>query len=121
MMYISLYDIGLFIIFTIAIIVCLYLIAVLHRTFCVLGHVKDILDAHSEDICQTIAELPDALANMNELSVSLKETVDQTNHAFGSLQNNVTDTVDDLRDGLENLMVYGKVAVEVFRSVFSKN
>ena len=104
-----------------AVVVCLYLVAVLHRTFCVLGYVKEILCDHEEDIHKTIAGLPDALDNMSELSISLKETVDQTNNAFGSLQHNITDTVDDLRDGVENMIVYGKVAAEIFRTVFSKH
>lgn len=119
-MYISLYDIGLFIAFSLLVIVGIYLIAVLHRTFAVLGSVSDILDSHEEDICQIIAELPGALANVNELSISLKETADQTNHAFGSLQHNITDTVEDLRDGMENIVVYGKVAAEIFQAVFAK-
>lgn len=120
-MYISLYDIGFFILFTIAVIVCLYLVAVLHRTFCVLGYVREILDNHKEDIDKTISGLPEALDNVNELAISLKETVDQTNGAFGSLQHNITDTVDDLRDGMENMIVYAKVAAEIFRAIFAKN
>lgn len=120
-MYISLYDIGLFIIFTILIVVCSYLVLVLHRTFCVLGSVKQILDGHNEEIEQTIAGLPETLANVNQLAISLKETADQANGAFGSLQHNITDTVDDLRDGMEDIIVYGKVAAEVFKTIFSKN
>lgn len=120
-MYISLYDIGIFIAFIIGVVACLYLIAVLHRTFCVLGYVQDILSDHEEDIHQTISGLPEALENMNKLSVSLRETVDQTNSTFGSLQHNIIDTVDDFRDGMENIIVYIKVAAEIFRNVFSKN
>lgn len=119
-MYVSLSDIGLFIAFIITVIVSFYLIAVLHRTFCVLGYVREILSTHDEDIRQIIAGLPTALANMSELSVSLKETVDQTNNAFGSLENNITNTVDDLRDGMEDIILYGKVAAEIFQTIFSK-
>lgn len=120
-MYISLYDIGLFIAFIIITIVSSYLIVVLHRIFCVLGSVRQILDVHNEDIRQTIAGLPETLTNVNELAISLKETADQANGAFGSLHNNITDTVDDLRDGMEDIIVYGKVAAEIFRTIFSKN
>jgi len=115
-MYISLYDIGLLIAFAIIIVVCSYLIAVLHRTFCVLGYAREILGDHDEEIRQTISGLPSALANVNELAISLKATVDQ----IGSLQDNVTDTVDDLRDGMENIIVYGRVVAEIFQSIFSK-
>jgi uncharacterized protein YoxC len=118
--YISLYDIGAFVLFIMVLIGGMYLIAVLHRTFSVLGYVKEILDDHGEEIRQTIAGLPEALGNVNELAVSLKETADQTNNAFGSLQHNITDTVEDLRDGMENIIVYGKVAAEIFQAVFAK-
>lgn len=119
-MYISLQDIGLFVLFLITIIVSIYLIAVLRQTFCVLGHIKGILDDHDDNIRETLSVLPETLAHIDELAVSLKMTADQTNSAFGSLQNNLTDTVDDLRDGLETFTIYAKVFVEVFRSVFSK-
>jgi len=120
-MYITLYDVGLFTIFIIILIVSGYLIAVLHRVFCVIGHIRGVLSDHGDDISQTISELPIALANINELSVSLKAFIDQTNSAVGSLQNNLTDTVDDLRYGLENVAVYAKIIGEVFRAVFSKS
>jgi len=120
-MYISLYDLGLFTLFIILIIVSGYLIAVLHRTFCVLGYVRGILGDHTEDIHEIISGLPEALTNANELAISLKETADQTNGAFGSIQDNLTNTVDDLRDGMETFAVYAKIAGEVCRAVFSKS
>lgn len=120
-MYISLYDLGMFIIFIIILIASSYLIAVLHRAFRLLGRVQGVLDTHSNDIRQTISELPIALAHVNELAVSLKETADQTNSAFGSLQNSLTDTVDDLRYGVETCIVYAKIIGEVYRAIFSKS
>jgi len=120
-MYISLYDLGLFIIFMVILIVSGYFIAVLHRAFCVLGYVREILGSRGEDIHQIIAGLPEALANINKLSISLKAIADQANGTFDSLQTNLTDTVDDLRDGVETFMVYAKVLAEVCRAVFSKS
>jgi len=120
-MYITLYDVGLFIIFIIILIVSGYLIAVLHRVFSVIGHIRGVLSDHGDDISQTISELPVALANVNELAISLKGIVDQTNSAFGSFQDNLVDTVDDLRYGLENFTVYAKIIGEVCKAVFSKS
>lgn len=120
-MYISLYDLGLFILFTILIVVSGYLIVVLHRTFCVLGHILGILNTHKDDIDEIISGLPEALINLNALTISLKAIADQTNDALDSLQENVTDTVDGLLDGIESFTVYGKVIGEVFRLIFSKN
>lgn len=119
-MYISLYDLGMFILFTILMIVSGYLIAVLHRAFCVLGHILGILNTHKEDISEIISGLPNALLNLNALTISLKAIADQTNGAITLLQENITDTVDDLRDGLESVAVYGKIIAELFRVIFPK-
>lgn len=120
-MYISLYDLGLFILFMITVVVSGYLIAVLHRTFCVLGYVREILSAHNTDICEMLSVLPKAMANVSELADSLKKAVDQAGSAFAFLQNDISDTVDDLRDGLETFAVYAKVIYDVFRVIFSKS
>ena len=120
-MYISLYDLGFFIILVIILIVSSYLIAVLHRLFTMLGHVRGVLNVHHDEIHQTISELPVALANINELAVSLKIIVDHTDKAFGALQNNVVEAVDDLRYGVETFAVYAKIIGDVWRAVFSKS
>jgi len=119
-MYISLYDVGLFMMFIIILIIGSYLIAVLHRTFCMLGHVRSVLDDHGDNIGQIISMLPATLANINGLVVSLKETADQANGALGSLQHNLIETVDDLRYGVENFAVYAKIIGEIWRAIFSK-
>ena len=119
-MYISLYDLALFIIFMVILIVSGYLIAVLHRAFCVLGYVKGILSSRGEDIHQIIAGLPEVLANTNKLAVSLKGIAEQANGTFDSLQNNIIDTVDDLRDGVETFMVYAKLLADVWQAIFSR-
>ena len=120
-MYISLYDLGLFIIFMVLMIVSGYLIAVLHRFFGILGSVREVFDGHAEDLRNIITGLLTALETANELATSLKETAEQTNSAFGSLQSNFTDTVDDFRDGVEMVMLYAKIIGDVCRAVFSKS
>lgn len=52
-MYIS-YDLALFIIFMVILIDSGYLIAVLHRAFCVLGYVKGILSSRGEDMRKSL-------------------------------------------------------------------
>lgn len=120
-MYISLYDLGVFIIFMMVMVVAGYLIAVLHRFFGILGSVREIFDGHGEDIRNIITGLLAALETANELAASLKETAAQTNSAFGSLQNNFMETVDDFRDGVEMVMLYAKIIGDVCRAVFSKS
>jgi uncharacterized protein YoxC len=119
-MYFSLYDLGMFVLFIILVITGVYLIAVLQRAFYALSQASKIMDANQDDLRKTFSMFPEVLANLNELAVILKETADQTSNAFGSLQNDVTDTVDDLRDGLQTFAAYIKVFSEAFKAVFSK-
>ncbi len=119
-MYISLYDLGLFILFTIIVVGSAYLIAVLHRVFGILAYVRDILRVHNTDISETLAELPKTLVNVGDLAVSLKRTVDQTGNVIGGLQADVTDTVDELRDDLETFVLYARVVGEFLQALFSK-
>lgn len=116
-MYISLYDLGLVILFAVTVAVGIYLIAVLRRAFSVLGHVREILDTHDDDICATLSLLPETLTNVNELAASMRETAEQTSSAISLLQN---DVVDDLRDGLETFTVYAKIISDIFRAIFAK-
>jgi len=119
-LYISLQDLGLFILFIIIVVVCVYLIWVLHRMLGVLLCIRNILNDHNNDICEILVELPKSLKNVSELAVSLKNAVDQTGSAVEVLQSDFTDTVEDLRDGLETFAAYAKVIGEVFRAVFLK-
>ena len=120
-MYISFYDLGMSILFIVILVVSGYLIAVLHRTFRTIGHIREMIDLHRDDISRTISGLPLVLENVNELSVSLKRSADLTTLAFDSLQDNVIDTVGDMREGLETVILYAKVIGEVCRSVFGKS
>ena len=119
-MYISVYDLALMILFVVTITVSAYLIAVLRRAICVLGHVRVILDNHHEQIGEALSLLPETLENVNALAVSLKATSDETSSAFRSLQNDLVDTADNFRDGLETIVVYAKLIGDVVRAVFSK-
>ncbi len=116
-MYISLYDLGLFILFAVALVVAIYLIIFLRRAIGVAGRVKEILDEHGDNIEESLALLPETLANVNALAVTLKETADQTSSAMQTLQD---DLVGNLRDGLETFAIYAKIIGDIVRAVFSK-
>ena len=120
-MYISLYDLGLFILFAILVIAGVYLIAVLHRVLCIVGHIRTIFETHGKDIDGLLCVLPKTLANVGELAASLKTIVDETSSSLAPLKDNFMDTVDDVRDGLELFAVYAKVIGELFRKLFSRS
>ena len=119
-MYISLYDVGLFSLFVLLVIIGGYLIAVLRRALGVLCLVRGILDAHQGDIGETISLFKETLININELTVSLKETTDHTNRAVRALPGEFTDTVEELRESFETFAFYARIVGDVVKAVFSK-
>lgn len=119
-MYISLSDVGLFSLFVLLVIIGGYLIAVLRRALGVLCLVRGILDAHQGDIGETISLLKETLININELTVSLKETTDHTNRAVRALPGEFTDTVEELRESFETFAFYARIVGDVVKAVFSK-
>lgn len=116
-MYISLYDLGLFVLFAVIVVAGIFLIVFLRQAIRVVSHIQVILNNHEDNIQKSIAMLPETLANINSLASTLRETVDQTNNAMQTLQE---DLVDNLRDGLETFIIYAKVISEIFRVIFSK-
>lgn len=120
MMYISLYDLAFFILFVVLLIGAGYLIAVLRRALGVLGLVHGILKDHQGEINETISLFQATLININELTATLKEATVQTACAVRSIPNEITDTVDDLRESFETFALYARIVREVIKAVFAK-
>jgi hypothetical protein len=118
--YISLYDLGLFILISLTITASAYLIFVLRQAFFLFSQARKIFVAHDDDIRATLSLLPAALVNINSLCVSLAEMAGQTNRAFQSVQTDVLDTVDGLYEDLEKFSICFRVIGEFCRTLFSK-
>lgn len=119
-MYVSLYDLGLLILFVVIVVIGIYLIAVLRRALAVLGIVRGILDSQHDNIGETVSLFKETLANINELTVNLKETTEQTNRAVRALPNEFSDTVEDLRESFETFALYARIAGDVVKTIFSR-
>jgi len=117
-MYISLYDLGLFLCILVGVAIGVYLVAVLRQILGVVSHVRTVFADHDKDVRKVLTLLPETLENVNALSVSLNEMVDQTGEAFHVLQTEVTDTVDDLQENLETFVAYAKMISDILRGLF---
>ena len=80
-LYISLYDVGLLILFVVALTVGYYLIVVLRRLSEVVLRVGGILDENRKSIEQTLEVLPELLNNSNEVVAGVRKTVEATSSA----------------------------------------
>ena len=108
-MYVSIYDLGLSIVFLIVVIIGIYLICVIRKILLILDDVKRILDANEIGLKETITLLPAVLSNMNQIAASVKETASQAN-----------DVIYDMRGEWETLLIYAKAVGQIIRTLFGK-
>lgn len=119
-MYISLIDIGLFVLFALAVVLGVYLVFILHQALKTLCHVRGILAAQDESIRQSLSLLPGLVTNLTALSASLSQSAELANTALQTWQEEVASTVEDLRDGLETVTVYSKAIGEIIKAIFAR-
>jgi uncharacterized protein YoxC len=108
-MYISIYDLGISIIFLIVVIIGIYLISVIRKVMFILDDVKRVLDTNETSIRETISLLPAVLSNVNQITASIKETASQAN-----------DVIYDVRVEWETLLIYAKAVGQIIKALFSK-
>jgi uncharacterized protein YoxC len=119
--YISLYDLALFILFVLLTVVCIYLIVFLRQGLAVLGMVRGVLESHQGDITETLTLLKETLANMNALTASLKETTEHTSKAVKAIPGEFTDSLEELQESFETFAFYAKLIVDIVKAVFVKS
>ena len=123
-MYISLYDVGLLILFAIALAIAYYLIVALRKIAGVVTQVSGMLEENRDSIEATLEVLPDLLSNSNEVVLGVRKTVDTASSAVASLEDNLTDTADKVQETMETALLYARCAGEVAKAVmgaFSKS
>ena len=118
-MYISLYDVGLLILFAVALTVGYYLIVVLRRVSEVVLRVGGILDENRKSIEDTLEVLPELLNNSNQVVVGVRKTVEATSSAVTCIEDNLVDTADKVQETMETAMLYARCAGEVVKAVMS--
>ena len=116
-MYISLYDVGLLILFTMALAIGYYLIATLRKIAQVVAQVNGILAENRKSVEATLEVLPELLSNSNEVVLGVRKTVDTASSAVSSLEDNLTDTADKVQETMETALLYARCAGEVAKAV----
>ncbi len=123
-MYISLYDVGLIILFAMALAIGYYLIATLRKIAGVVTQVSEIIDENKDSVEATLEVLPELLSNSNEVVAGVRKTVETASSAVISLEDNLTDTADKVQETMDTALLYARCAGEVAKAVmgaFSKS
>lgn len=123
-MYITLYDVGLIILFAMALAVGGYLIAALRTSQRVMKQISEVIDENQTSIVATLDVLPDLLTNTNEVVLGVRKTIDTATSAVTSIEDNLADTADKVQETVETALLYARCAGEVAKAVvgvFSKS
>jgi uncharacterized protein YoxC len=107
--YVSLYDLGIAIIFILIVIVGVYLIRAIHKVLLILDEIKQILNTNKTGIQETITLLPTMVSNVNQIVASVKETAAQAN-----------DAIYDVRVEWETFIIYAKAVFQIIKTLFFK-
>lgn len=143
-MYISVHDLGIFILFSLAVIISIYFIITLKNANILFTQVKNMIENNEKSIEKTISALPQLAKNTNDISEILKETMDKTTPILPSIINNVdnistninksvekvgtkveaigegiSDTVNIVKERTEDVDLYLKIISEVMRLITS--
>lgn len=120
-MYISLKDLGLIVIFVTVLAAAIYLIITLKNLNDLLKYAKSFLKQHHDHIDKSIALVPETIKNANEMTVSIKQQVDQVGSTVNSLGSGLSETVATINDTtdtsvtvIRSLGEIVKVLIEVF-------
>jgi hypothetical protein len=122
--YISLYDVGLLILFIMALAIGYYLIDALRKIALVVAQVNGIIAENRDSLEATVEVLPELLSNSNEVVLGVRQTIDSANSAVTTIEDNLADTADKVQETVETALLYARCAGEVARAVvgaFSKN
>lgn len=122
-MYISLYDVGLLILFAMALSVGYYLISALRAVLVVVKQVSEVIEENQTSIGATLEVLPELLSNSNEVVIGVRKTIDTANSAVTCIEDNLVDTADKVQETVETALMYARCAGEVAKAVvgaFSK-
>jgi len=122
--YLSLYDVGLLILFAVALAIGYYLITALRKIAEVVTQVSEMIEENRDSVEATLDVLPDLLENSNEVLLGVRKTVDTASAAVTTLEDNFTDTADKVQETMETALLYARCAGEVAKAVvgaFSKD
>ena len=122
-MYVSLYDVGLIILFAISLAVGYYVISTLRGIIGVVKQISEVIDENKTAIGASLEVMPEFLTNSNELVVGVRKTIDTANSAVTCIEDNLVNTADKVQETVETALMYAKCAGEVAKAVvgaFSK-
>ncbi|ATW27491.1 hypothetical protein [Candidatus Formimonas warabiya] len=123
-MYISLHDLGLIILFIVALCAGIYFIVTLKNLNDLLKSGRDFFKHHQENMDKSFKLLPETLKNTSEMTQSIRHQVDEVGSSLSNLGSGLSETVATINDKADTGITLIKGVGEIFKilvDIFSKS
>lgn len=114
-MYISLHDLGLIILFIVALCAGIYFIFTLRNLNLLMTQAGDFFKRHREDLDKSLKQLPDTIKSTNEMAQSVRHQVDEVGSTLSTLGVGLSETVATINDKTDTGLTIIKGAGEIFK------
>ncbi|MCX7746176.1 MAG: hypothetical protein N2645_04665 [Clostridia bacterium] len=116
-MYISLGDLGLFILFCLTMTAGVIFIILMLNVIHLVKRVNSIVEANSQNINKSLTELPEVINNVNDFSKNANECLENANLAVGVIKGAVTDTVSTVEDSAEGVLDFVRAFSDIVKTI----
>lgn len=112
-------DLADFIIYSLGTAALIILIIALIYVIRFVKRVDKLLEKNTESINKAASLLPDTVANINDVSVSLKDGINKAEQTIGTVEDYICETVSTVSDSTEGLLDFVSIAAEVLKTITS--
>ena len=122
-MYISLNDLGLFIVFCVVVVGGIFFTIAMFNLNKLIKKVNALLDKNSNNLDNTISSLPQLVNNTNDAMKTVKSGFDKVQGTIGEIEETIAETVVSVSEKADNLGIYFNTftdIVKIFADIFVK-
>ena len=123
-MYISLNDLGLFIVFCVVVVGGIFFTIAMFNLIKLIKKVNGLLDKNSSNLDNTMNSLPQLVNNTNDAMITVKSGFDKVQGTIGEIEETIAETVVSVSEKADNLGIYFNTftdIVKIFADVFAKS
>lgn len=123
-MLVDLFDIARFFIFCLVMTIGVFFIILLYNVNQFVKKANRVVEENSQNVYKTLYMLTDTMNNVNDITLSVKESIDKAGNAVESIGGTISETAATFNEGTGNLVEFVKIVSGVIRVVlgmFSKD
>jgi len=123
-MYISLNDLGLFIVFCVVVVGGIFFTIAMFNLIKLIKKVNGLLDKNSSNLDNTMNSLPQLVNNTIDAMITVKSGFDKVQGTIGEIEETIAETVVSVSEKADNLGIYFNTftdIVKIFADVFAKS